>query len=112
MKTPPHIDPYENHPYTDGDFEAWGEEEKSSFGSFSKPQVKAKQINKQSSIKHEDGQFTPAPRGTQPGIRMKTLHKDIIEATGGGNSIEDSIGVVESSIGKSAAQGSRRRNAA
>lgn len=117
MKTPPHIDPYDNgqeqHPYTDGNFEAWGEEDKSCYGSFTKPQVKGKPMNKQSSIKHEDGQTTPIPRGAQPGIRMKMLHKDIIEATGGGGtSIEDSIGVVGSSIGKSAAHGSRRRNAA
>lgn len=45
------------------------------------------------------------------GVRMKQLHKDIVEATGGGG-IEDSIGVVGSSIGKSAAQGSRKRNIA
>lgn len=44
-------------------------------------------------------------------MRMKQLHKDIVEATGGGD-IEDSIGVVGSSIGKSAAQGSRKRNVA
>ncbi len=41
---------------------------------------------------------------------MKQINKEIVE--GAGTSIEDSIGVVGSSIGKSAAQGSRKRNVA
>ena len=126
MKTPQYNNEGDRSPFYDieeavGDYEQMnGWEEDDSTVKKQLPKAKPKVFTKQTSkVSKPEEATSPNPVSQQApkagGVRMKQLHKDIVEATTTGtNSIDDSIGVIGSSIGKSAvAQGvARKRNVA